>query len=281
MAGSNKLRALLKNGCRVGLGGEGVLRTEGKEQEALRMLNGAYDNGIRYYDSATAYAGSERYLGLFWKQHPERKEETFQTSKTACRDAKGASEALARTLTHLGREHLDLWQIHDLRTRVDLRRLKKADGALKVFYDACETGTVRGIGVTGHHNPAVLLDAVTSWDIDSVLLPVNPVEAILGGFIDPVIPAARERGIGVIGMKVLGAGHYLTPKLGLDPEILIQFALTQDVDMVIVGCSTPIEAELLARLGRDHKPMDEETLKRVIDTFRPYAKRLAYYRGVV
>lgn len=281
MAGSNKLRALLKNEDRVGLGGEGVLRTEGKEQEALRMLNGAYDNGIRYYDSATAYAGSERYLGLFWKQHPERKEETFQTSKTARRDAKGASEDLARTLTHLGREHLDLWQIHDLQTRGDLRRLENADGALKIFYDARETGTVRGIGVTGHHNPAVLLDAVISWDIDSVLLPVNPVEAILGGFIDPVIPAARERGIGVIGMKVLGAGNYITPQLGLDPELLIQFALSQDVDMVIVGCSTPVEAELLARLGRDHTPMDEETFKRLIDTFRPYAKRLAYYRGVI
>jgi aryl-alcohol dehydrogenase-like predicted oxidoreductase len=280
MAGNSRLRTLLGKGYRVGLGGEGVLRTEGRTEQALSMLRAAYDSGVRYYDSAPAYAGSERYLGLFWRQHPERKEETFQTSKSARRDAEGASADLAQTLALMGRDHLGLWQIHDIRDRDDIRRLEEPLGALRAFTNARETGMVRGIGVTGHHDPAVLLHAVTSWDIDSVLLPVSPVETALGGFSDQVIPAARERGIGVIGMKVLGAGNYIASESGLFPEILIRYALSQDVDLVIAGCSTPGEAELLARLGKEHTPMDEETQARLVDTFRPYAQRLAYYRGV-
>ncbi|MDP3565062.1 MAG: aldo/keto reductase, partial [Methanoregula sp.] len=162
----------------------------------------------------------------------------------------------------------------------DIQRLEGCGGALRSFYKARETGTTLGIGVTGHHDPAILLHAVTNWDVDAVLLPVNPVESAIGGFIDQVIPAARERGIGIIGMKVLGAGKYLSPDSGFSAENLIRFALSQDLDMVIIGCSTPGEAQLLARLGKEHKPMEEEEQDRMVQSVRPYAERLAYYRGV-
>ncbi len=280
MAAISRLRSLLGDGSRIGLGGEGVLRTEGRREAALAMLSAAWDSGIRYYDTAPAYAGSERYLGLFFGQHPGRKAEVFQTSKSASRDADGASGDLARTLTVLGRETLDLWQIHDVRDWNDIRRIEGPGGALQAFREARETGVVRGIGVTGHHDPAVLLHAVTSWDVDTVLLPVNPVEAILGGFSDRVITAARDRGIGVIGMKVLGAGTYISPEAGITAELLIRFALAQDIDLVIVGCSTPDEARLLARLGAA-EPMDEEEQARIVERVRPAARRLAYYRGVI
>ena len=244
------------------------------------MLTAAYGAGIRYYDSAPAYAGSERYYGLFWAQHPDRKDLTFQTSKSGQRSAYGASKDLAESLTHMGRDHLGLWQIHDVRDTVDIREIEGPGGALHAFYHARETGTVRSIGITGHYDPAVLLHAVTHWDIDAVLLPVNPVEAALGGFTDQVIPAARERGIGIIGMKTLGAGNYIRPGSGLSPEALIRFALSQDVDLVIVGCSTADEARVLARIGQVHTTMNEDEQERLIDTVRPYAHHLAYYRGV-
>jgi aryl-alcohol dehydrogenase-like predicted oxidoreductase len=281
MAGNSRLRNLIGSPLRVGLGGEGVLRTDGREEEALAMLKAAYESGIRYYDSAPAYAGSERYLGKFFSLHPARKGLTFQTSKSAKRDAAGATADLGRTLSRMGRDHLGLWQIHDLRDRDDIRRIEGAGGALEAFSHARETGTVRGIGVTGHADPEILLHAVTNWDVDSVLLPVSPVESALGGFSDRVIPAARERGIGVIGMKVLGAGYHLSPEAGLSPERLIGFALSQDVDLVIVGCSTPGEARLLAGLGNLHPPMDEEEQARLVETVRPDAARLAYYREVI
>jgi len=281
MAGNSRLRTLIGSPYRIGLGGEGVLRTEGRSKDALAMLSAAYEAGIRYYDSAPAYAGSEQYYGAFWAQHPDRKELTFQTSKSAQRSAGEAEKDLNRTLTRMGRDHLGLWQIHDVRDTNDIRMLEEPGGALKAFYQARETGTVQGIGVTGHHDPSVLLHAVTHWDIDSVLLPVNPVEAVIGGFLDRVIPAAQERGIGVIGMKTMGAGKYIHPEAGLTPETLIRFALSQDVDLVIVGCGTPDEARFLAQMGKDSSPMDDHEQSRLVETVRPWAQNLAYYRGVL
>ena len=266
---------------RVGLGGEGVLRTEGKDREAGAMLSAAYESGIRYFDSAPAYAESEQYQGRFWKEHPARVAETFQASKSAQRDAAGAAAGLRRTLARLGRDRLGLWQIHDVRDRDDIRQIEGPGGALRAFIGARDTVTVRGIGVTGHHDPAVLLHAVSYWDVDAVLLPINPVEAVIGGFLDTVIPAARERGIGVIGMKVMGAGNFIYPDAGILPDTLVRFALAQDTDVVIVGCSTPGEAQQLARAGRDADPMSDDEQSRLIEAFRPYAGRLAFYRGTL
>jgi aryl-alcohol dehydrogenase-like predicted oxidoreductase len=170
---------------RIGLGGEGVLRTDRRDPEALVVLEAAYGDGIRYYDTAPAYAGSERYLGQFWALHHDRKTLTFQTSKSAHRDARNASADITRSLSLLGRDRIDLWQIHDIRDRNDIRTIESPRGALRAFYDARETGTARGIGVTGHHDPAVLLHAVENWDIDSVLLPVNPLKLLSGDFLTP------------------------------------------------------------------------------------------------
>jgi aryl-alcohol dehydrogenase-like predicted oxidoreductase len=278
---SSRLRSLVGGNSRVGLGGEGVLRTEGREKEAEAMLGAAYESGIRYFDSAPAYAGSEQYLGRFWKEHPERVAGTFQTSKSAQRDSAGALADLERTLARLGRDHLGLWQIHDVRDRDDIRRIERPGGALQAFTGARETGKVRGIGVTGHHDPVVLLHAVSHWDVDAVLLPVNPVEAVIGGFLDTVIPAARDRGIGVIGMKTMGAGNFIVPDAGILPDTLVRFALAQDTDIVIAGCSTPGEAQQLARAGRDAEPMSDDEQSRVTGAFRPYARQLAFYRGTI
>lgn len=281
MAGNSRLRRLVGSPLRIGLGGEGVLRSNGREHEAIAMLEAAYSSGVRYYDSAPAYAGSEQYYGRFWDQHPGRRTLTFQTSKSARRSAEGASGDLMRTLARMGRDHLGLWQIHDVRDNADIRQIEEAGGALSAFYEARETGITRGIGVTGHHDPEILLHAVTKWDIDSVLLPVSPVEAAIGGFMDRVIPAARERGIGVIGMKVLGAGAYISRDGGFSPGDLIRFALSQDVDIVISGCSTPNEAEFLARQEKEFTPMDEDEQAAMVEEIRPYAEPLAYYRGVI
>ena len=107
------------------------------------------------------------------------------------------------------------------------------------------------------------------------------VEAVIGGFLDKVILAARENGIGVIGMKVLGAGQYLDRDRGFSAENLIRFALSQDVDLVIVGCSTPEEVQPPSQFGKEHALMDDDEQAHVIETVRLSAERLAYYRGVI
>jgi len=87
--------------------------------------------------------------------------------------------------------------------------------------------------------------------------------------------------MGVIGMKVLGASRYIVPQSEILPETLIRFALAQDVDVIIVGCSTPSEVRTLATSGSATMPPDGEEQSKLVEKFRPHAQRLAFYRGVI
>ncbi len=186
----------------LGLGGEGVLRTFGREEDAYRMIRAALDAGIRYFESARAYSGSEAYLGQGLQGF---REEIFLTSKSHGRSRAEAEEHLHTTLKNLKTDHLDLWQVHDVRTREDLEAISGPNGVLEAFSQAKEQGKTRFIGVTGHHDPEILRLAMAMYDFDTVLLPVNPAEPHHASFL-PLAQEAMAKGMGVIGMKVLGRG---------------------------------------------------------------------------
>ena len=264
----------------VGLGGEGALRTFGKEKAAQEVIETALEEGIGYFDSARAYSGSESYYGLVWTRRPRARAQIFQTSKSGLRTKKEALKELDRTLLNMGTDYLDLWQIHDVRTEEDFQTIDGPDGALEAFVLAKDQGKIRFIGLTGHHDPELLTRAVKAWPIDSVLIPVNPIEGILGGFLTSTLQAARAKGVAVIGMKVLGGSHFVIPGSGISAEQLIRFALSQPITLAIVGCSTAEEVKTLARMGRQFVPLSPEEQQKILDFYSPYARRLAYYRGV-
>ena len=264
----------------VGLGGEGILRTHGKEESAVRVIREAIDQGITYFDCAKAYAGSEGYYGSVWRRRKADRAGVFQASKSAMRRKEDARAELEHTLLTMGIDHLDLWQIHDVRTEEDLRLIEGPGGALEAFQEARAAGMTRFIGVTGHHDPRVLTHAVRHWPVDSVMMPVNPVEAALGGFLSTTLPAALERGLAVIAMKVLGASHYIHPDGGIPAGLLLRFALSQPITVAIVGCSTPEHVRTLAGVGKSFQPLDPGEQGDLVQAFRPHAQRLAFYRGV-
>ena len=47
-----------------GLGGEGVLRTHGREAEAVAVIQRALQQGVNYFETAPAYASSMDYYGM-------------------------------------------------------------------------------------------------------------------------------------------------------------------------------------------------------------------------
>jgi len=88
----------------IGLGGEGILRTYGHEEEAYELINRAIDMGVRYFESARAYSGSESYYGLALK---ERRKDIFLTSKSHARNKAGAWSHLQETLSNMKTDYLD------------------------------------------------------------------------------------------------------------------------------------------------------------------------------
>lgn len=265
---------------RVGLGGEGILRTYGKSQQAREVIQEAIVQGITYFDSARAYAGSEEYYGSVWADAPQVRSRSFQASKSACRHKKGALAELENTLRRMDIRYLDLWQIHDVRTETDLKSISGPGGALEAFLEAKSSGKVRFVGVTGHHDPKILTRAIEEWPVDSVMMPVNPVEGIPGGFLTSTLPTATKKGVAVIGMKILGASYYLQPGLVTTAELLIRFALSCDITVAIVGCSNPREVRILADTGRRFTPLSAKEKSDLIRRFESYSRQLAFYRGV-
>jgi len=270
-----------KDITRIGLGGEGVLRTSGKNKQARSVIDAAWESGITYYDSARVYMDSERYYGNYWKEHPKRRENVFHTSKSAQRTREGALAELSQTLGRLNTSYLDLWQIHDIRGERDLDQIAQKGGALEAFLEAKNLGLVRHIGVTGHHDPDVLNRAVEKWPVDAVLMPVNPVEAVLGGFLDDTLETAARKGIAVIGMKVLGGKYYISKKSGITAGLLTRFALSFGITTAIVGCSTPQEVSELVEAGRNKTLLSDAEKKEITTLFAPQAEQLAFYRGSV
>jgi len=265
----------------VGLGGEGILRTTARTPHARKVIQEALAQGITYFDSAPAYQDSELYLGSIWKETPGTRQKVFQAGKSARRDKKGAQADLEKSLKRLQTDYLDLWQIHDIRSKNDFEAISGPNGALEAFVAARRAGKVLNIGVTGHHDPHILARAVAEWPVDSVMLPVNPVEELLGGFLTDTLREARRKKIAVIGMKILGASHYILPKYRISAEFLIRYALSHPLTVAIVGCSSPDEVQALARAGSSSKAFTREEKDHLMETFKPYARRLAFYRGVI
>ena len=186
----------------LGLGGEGVLRTYDFEPDAQAVIAAALEAGIEYFETARAYSGSEAYLGRGLKGHRDK---IFLTSKSHGRTAKEALAHLSVTLRNLDTDHLDLWQVHDVRSMAEVEALGAPGGAYEAFRQAKEKGWTRFIGVTGHHDPAVLQQALDLYEFDTVLMPINPAEPHHASFL-PLAREALDRGLGVIGMKVLCRG---------------------------------------------------------------------------
>jgi len=81
-------------------------------------------------------------------------------------------------------------------------------------------------------------------------------------------------------MKVLGGSHYLFPDAGITADVLIRFALSQPIQVAIVGCSTPEHVQTLAHAAKGLQPMTAEEMEHLTTAFRPHAGRLAFYLGV-
>lgn len=258
------------------LGGEGVLRTHGRAAEAAAVIHRALDEGVNYCDTAPAYAGSMDYYGAALG---ERRDEIFLASKTHDRTRDGSLRLLDESLKRLRTDHLDLWQLHDLRTRNDLDRIFGSGGAIEALQEAREEGRVRFLGFTGHHDPEILLEAMRRFDFDTVLVALNAADVHRLSFIRSVLPEAQRRGLGVIGMKVYGAGRLVGPA-ALRPDQAMRYVLSlPGVSTVIIGCSSPAEVKENARIARGFAPLAPDEMRDLETGTRASAGQVTSYKA--
>jgi aryl-alcohol dehydrogenase-like predicted oxidoreductase len=271
-------RVLGRTGQKVsllGLGGEGVLRTFGRDNAATALINRAIDLGITYFESARAYSGSEAYYG---KALGERRRDIFLASKSHDRSKKGALAPLHETLRNMGTDHLDLWQVHDVREEAEIEEIFGPGGALEAFLEAREQGKARFIGVTGHHDPSIIRKCLELFDFDTVLMPVNPAEPQYLSFPGSVLPLAREKNMGIIGMKAYFRGYAAQLPGYTTMEPFLRFALSEPLSTVVIGCDTLAQLEQNAEFARSFHPMPAGERQALISDIAPFARQLMYYK---
>jgi aryl-alcohol dehydrogenase-like predicted oxidoreductase len=275
----NDERTLGRTGARllpVSLGGEGILRTTGRAKEAVPVILEALRLGVRYCDTAPAYQQSQDYYGqAFRSAGPGARDSVFLASKTHERTRDKALRLLDDSLRRLGTDRLDLWQMHDLRHHRELDVLGGPDGALEAAREAQADGRVRFIGLTGHHDPDVLVEAVRRFPFDSVLVALNPADPRYRPFAPTVVAEARRQGIGVVGMKVMAAGPLLREATAAE---LIRYTASI-ADTVIIGCSTVAEVRENLAVARAFTPMSEADRRALEQRIAPRAEDYDSFKG--
>ncbi len=270
-------RTLGKTGRKVtilGLGGEGILRSAGCPKEADAVIKKAVESGIAYFDTAPAYQQSRDYLGAsLWKY--AKRENIFLASKTHDRSYEGTMFLLEDSLNKLKTDYLDLLQLHDLRTTEDLEEIFSDRGAIHALEDAKKDGKIKFIGITGHHDPQILISAIKRHDFDTLLVCANAGDAHYSPFIPAVIPEARKRKMGVIAMKVIAQGHALASITAKDA---IYYSLSQDVDVAIVGCKTPREVEENSKSAMKFRNLDRQELTAIENRTRLHIEHTNHFK---
>ncbi len=156
----------------LGLGGAGQtpLSKYGQEASAIAIIEAALKLGIRYFDTASSYGPSEDYLG---KVLPSNRSQVFLATKTDKRDYDGAWRELEKSLQRLQTDYIDFWQLHHVSFEEDLERIFEKNGAAKAIEEAKAQKIIRFSGITGHHEPQVIANALQRYPFDMTLVALN------------------------------------------------------------------------------------------------------------
>ena len=250
-----------KTGIKLSRLGFGTGSNNGHEQTALgrdgftKLIHYAYDQGITYIDTAQAYATFD-WISDAVKGLP--REKLFIQSKM---DGKPA-DVLAVIDHHrktFNTDYIDSLLVHCMTRDAWTDEWKRVmDG----FNEAKEKKWIRAKGVSCHSLPALRAATASDWT-EVHLVRVNPQGIYTDGEvadwnssshhdISPVmqeIKTMHEKGHGVIGMKIFGAGTFTGTA---DREKSIRFAMAcKEIDAVVIGfTSTQQIDEAIERMNR-------------------------------
>src|SRR5258706_13993784 len=178
--------SLLGFGC----GAVGGLMIKGAAADQERAVSRALELGINYIDTAALYGNgeSERNLGRVLKAlKPDVVLGTKFRLKAADRSriAEFVAQSMDESLTRLGMDHVDLFQLHNPLTAQDADDSMDVEIALNEVIPALhklqKAVNTRFIGFSGVGEPAAILKAIDSRAFDTVQGVYNALNPSAGG----------------------------------------------------------------------------------------------------
>ena len=244
----------------VGLGGYHI-GMQSDEQESIRIIRTALDNGINFLDNCWDYNGGQSEIRMGKALRDGYRQKAFLMTKIDGQTSKAATQQIEESLRRLQTDHIDLLQFHEVIRDTDPERIFGAQGGMEAALAAKKAGKIRYIGFTGHKSPDIHLKMLKTafehqFTFDTVQMPLNVMDAHFNSFEKKVLPVLVEHKIGVLGMKSMG-DHLILESKTVTPIECLQYAMNLPTSVVITGCDSLQILEQALNAARSFRPMDQ------------------------
>jgi aryl-alcohol dehydrogenase-like predicted oxidoreductase len=225
------------------------------DDEAVALIHRAIELGVNTFDTAHAYGNgeSERKLGLALQGIRDR---VWVNTKIMDRTYDGAMKQMEESLNRLQMDRVDLMFVHSLDDEDNYRKIMAPNSVLRAVEEFRAAGRIRHVGISGHWAKDVMARIIQEYRFEAVLFPVGLFNLAYGySFVETVLPIARERGMAVLGMKVMGAGRI---KLARNIEPYLRYSLGLPIDTAVIGVDNIAQLEENIRIAKqDAGPLGE------------------------
>ena len=213
--------------------------------DAIAILDAAYNAGIDFYDTARFYTDSEEKLGRAFEGV---RSEIYLASKTAAETPEDFWNDLETSLKELRTDYLDLYQHHNISFCP-----KSGDDLAKAMVQAKEDGLIKHIGITTH-KITIAHEALDSGIYETLQYPFS----YLSGEEElKLVQRCKELDVGFIAMKAMGGGLLKNAKAS--------FAFMNEFDNVLPIWGIQHMSELGDFLSYPYDLLIDESLKPVIE----------------
>ncbi len=283
----------------IGLGGGpfGSLYGDTTESDVVNTVFTAFDNGINFFDTAPSYGDtlSESRLGTALKQLP--RDQFILSTKTG----KYKSDEFGYTYDRILREvelsmkrlnvdYIDILSLHDFEFRDGVDKEIALSDGIRALQHLKAQGKIRFFG-TAIYFVDWIIEAINNYEIETAICHNH--NGLNDDRLNDLLPAVREKGIGLIGASPLAMG-LLThggpsvwhpaeeddlkvfrkavdhcDKVGMPIEQLaIQHTFShKEIPVTIVGVKSP--NEILQNLEWSRQAPDPQMVSDVKDILKP------------
>ena len=219
------------------------------DEEAVYLLRKAYDNGIKFFDTARAYSDSEHKVGLAFEGID--RSSYYLATKTQSRDVEGFWKDLNESLKNLKTDYIDIYQFHSVE---QCYKPNDGTGMYEAMLEAKEKGLIKHIGITTHRCK-VAEEIIESGLYETLQYPLS----YIADKIDiELVEKCKNANMGFIGMKGLSGGLLNNSKVCM--------AFVSQFDNVIPIWGIQKESELDEWLSYiDNTPVYDDEAKKVVE----------------
>ena len=177
----------------------GIISMKDGQDASNNYVAWARDRGINYFDVAPTYGDAQEKMGVSIK--PFRKD-IYLAAKSTERNREGAEKEFEESLRLLHTDYLDIYQLHALTTPEDVDKAFGPNGVIEMVEKEKQRGRIRKVGFSAHSQTQALR-AMSMYDFDTVMFPLNWQMDMRDGWGSGVANDAKRRGVGVIAIKGL------------------------------------------------------------------------------